>query len=127
MACRDILDEAAKRMEHVRERLVRAWLGKEYDEVRRMTFVKRDPHFRIVLEAADAGSVTRARVNDDNRRLVGVDAVLPAFLVDFGDTQQRIIDWTLEATPVQQGLGFEVEQRRQPRPLVLQHVVGPLA
>ena len=127
MAACYLLNKASKRMEHVRKGLPWTWLRKEYHEVHRMTFVKRNADFRVALEAADPRSMSGARVNYNNRRLVDVDAVIPTVIADLRNTKQRIIHGTFKTPCIQQSFGSEIEQRRKPRTLMLQHIVCPLA
>ena len=68
-----------------------------------------------------------AWIDDDDRRFFRIDAVIPAMRVDFGDAQQCIVDWPLEAARVQQRFVLEIQKRRQPGSLVLKHVVRALA
>jgi hypothetical protein len=109
MAACYLLNKASKCMEHVRKPLARTRLWKEYDEVHWVAFVKRNSHFRVALETTDARSVSRARVNDNNRWLVDVDAVVPAFITDLSNAKQRIVHGTFKTPCIQQGLGLEVE------------------
>ena len=47
-----------------------------------------DADFEVALEAADAGAMACARINDDDRRLCRVDAVVPALVASLRDAQQ---------------------------------------
>lgn len=71
-----------------------------------------------------ARAVPGARIDYDDRRFLGIDAVLPALLADLGDPEQGVVRRMPETTCVEDRLGLEVEKRRQPGPLVLQHGVG---
>ena len=73
----------------------------------------RDSHFGVALEPADSRPVAGARIDDDDRRLVRIDAVVPAVLANLGDAKQRIVGRPLEVAGVQQRLVLEGEQRRQ--------------
>lgn len=59
MAARDLLNERAKGMDHIRERLVGTRLGVEHCEIGWVAFMQRHADLGVVLEAADAGSVVR--------------------------------------------------------------------
>ena len=48
-------------------------IGIEDDEVHRMAGAQRDADFGVLLEAADARAVARARIDDDERALGVVD------------------------------------------------------
>ncbi len=91
MALAHELDEAAQRMEDINRRLAGAGLGEEDHEVDRMPGVHGDPYLRITLEAPDSRAVTRARIDDDDRWLRRVEAVLQARLPDRRDPEQRVV------------------------------------
>jgi hypothetical protein len=44
--------------------------------------------FRVALEAANAGAMAGAWIDNNDRRFVRIDAVVPAMPVDFRDAQQ---------------------------------------
>src|SRR3546814_13964397 len=48
-------------------------------------------------------------------------------VADFRDSQQRVVGRMVEPPRVEQRLVFAVEERRQPRALMLEHVVRALA
>ena len=114
-------------MQYVCQGLPRSRLRKEDDEINRMAFAHGHPDFGVALEAANAGAVAGARIDDDDRRFVSVEAVVPAMPVDFRDAQQCIVCGPFEAARVQQRFILEVQKRRQPGSLVLQHVVRALS
>ena len=126
MQFRYVLDEPPQCREHVSQGLTRARLGKEDHKVDRMADMEGDADFGVALEAADAGAVPGARINDDDRRLCRVDTVVPALVASLRDTQQGIVGGLLELARIEDHLGFEVEQRRQAGLLMLQHGVGAL-
>ena len=73
MALRDVLDEVRLGAADVLDRLPRDRLRQEADEVDGMAGAKRDADLALGLHAADSGSVSRARVDDNDRRLHGID------------------------------------------------------
>ncbi len=85
--------------------------------------MQRYPDLGIVLEAADAGTVASARVDDHVRAALGIhrDALWR------NDAQQRVVDRTLERATVHHDLIVEAQHRRQSLPLVLEEVVAALA
>ena len=81
------------------------------------------PDLRIVLEPADAGAVTAARVDDH----VGAPLGIHRHALRRNDAKQRVVDRTLERAPVHDHLMLEAQHRRQSLPLVLDEVVAALA
>ena len=57
--------ELLLRVADVEQRLAGLGIAEEDDEVDRMARAQRDADLRIVLEAADAGAVAGARIDDD--------------------------------------------------------------
>ena len=82
--------------------------------------------FGVVLEATDARSVPGARIEHHDRRLVRIDAIVPAVLAHLRNPQQSVVRRMVEATRVEDRLVFEVQERRQAGALMREHVVGPL-
>ena len=68
-----MLHELLLRLADVEQRLARLGIAEEDDEVDRVALAQRDADLRIVLEAADAGAVARARVDDHVRAPLGID------------------------------------------------------
>ena len=62
-----------------------------------MALVKRHADFGLALEPADSGPVAGTRINDDHRRLVGIDAIIPAIVADLDDPQERVVCRVFEA------------------------------
>ncbi len=98
-----LLDETPQCMQHVGERLSRAGLGEEHDEVDRVTLMQGHTDFGVALEAADSRPVPRARIDDDHRRFARIDAVLPAGVADLQDPEQRISGRANQSTTSPQG------------------------
>ena len=127
MARGDFADETPQRVVNIAQRLRRFGLGIENHKVDRVTLMQRHANLGVPLEPADAGSVPGARVHDDDRRLVGIDTVVPAVVPNLGNAQQRVVRRLIEAPRIQDRLVFEVEQRRQAGALVPDHVICALA
>ena len=85
--------------------------------------LQRHADLRIVLEAADAGAVAAARVDDH----VGAALGIHRHALGRNDAQQRVVDRPLERAPVHDHLVVEAQHRRQSLPLVLDEVVAALA
>ena len=60
--------------------IVWSWhrIGQESDEIARMPGLERDADFAVGLEAADAGTMSGARVDDDERPARWIDLGRPA-------------------------------------------------
>ena len=123
---RHVLDKLAKRRQHVRQGLAGAWFREEDDEVDRVAHVKGDADLGVALEAADAGTMARARVDDDDRRLCRIDAVVPALVSHLRDAQQCVVGRPLELARVEEHLRPEVQQCWKFQTLMLEHGVGAL-
>ena len=119
----NVVNELALGVAHVEQRLPGFGIREEDDEVHRMPFAQRYTHLGVVLEAADAGPVTAARVDDHVGPALGINA--HAFRRH--DSQQCVVDRTLERAPVHDHFVVEVQNRRQPVALVLDEVVPALA
>ena len=115
--------ELLLRRAHVEQRLAGFRLAEEDDEVDRVAFAQRHADLRIVLEAADPGTMTGARIDDDVRAPLRIHR----HALRRQDPHQRVVDRTLELAPVQHDLVVEVQQRRLAAALVLAVVVAALA
>ena len=73
MALGDDAHEFGFGVGHVRERLRRLGIRIEDHEVHRMARFQRDADFGVLFESADAGAVSRARIDDDERAQPIVD------------------------------------------------------
>ena len=73
MALGDVLDERSLCAADVFDRLSGFWLRQKADEVHGMAGAKRDADLAFRLHAANPGTVSRARVDNDDRRLQGID------------------------------------------------------
>ncbi len=65
----DFLNEAAQCLQHVAEGLPLARLREEGNEVNGMPFVERYSDLGVLFEAPDAGTMSRTRIDYDDRRL----------------------------------------------------------
>src|SRR6516165_5581065 len=108
-------------MKHIRHRLARRRLRKEYHEVDGMAFMRGDSDFGFTLEAPDPWSMARAGIENDDRRLHRIETILKAFVPIARDPQQRVVDGSLEAARIEDQLVVEIEQRRLPCPLMRDH------
>lgn len=105
----DLDNKAAQRVEHVGQRLTMLRLREEDDEIHGMALVHRQTNFRVALEAADSRSITCTRIDDDNRRFCRIDAIHPALVTDFDDSEQGIVRGALKLTRVEDHLKFEIK------------------
>ena len=109
---------------HCFDGLARQRLGKERHEITRMCVLQRDADLAVHLEAADAGAVACARVDDDERTLVrigrGVTCRHP-------ELHERVIRGPLELASIEDHVVFEDEHRRLPGLLVLDVIVAAVA
>ena len=127
MALGQRLDEAPQHVQHVLQCLPGHGLGEEDHEIDRVPLVERHAHFGVLLETADTGAMTGARIDDHYWRPGLVEAVVQKVLADPGDAQQGVIGRALQPAAVQDHLIVEVEQRWLAGLLMLKHVVGTLA
>ena len=118
-----VVHELALGVADIEQRLSRFGIREEDDEVHRMAAAQRDPDLGIVLEAADTRAVAAARVDDHVRAAPRVHR----HALRRNDTQQRVVDRTLERAPVHDHLVVEVQDRRQSLPFVLDEDVAALA
>ena len=107
----------------VANRLPGHGVGQKADEVTRVPGFQRDADFAIGLEAADAGTVTGARI-DNNKgplRRVDLDACRR------NDPHQTIIHRPFEAAAVHDQLGFKLQHVRRGLRHVLAILIAALA
>ena len=69
----DTFEERRFCVDDVLYRLSGDGLGEKADEIARMPGLERDANFALRLEAADAGSVPRSRIDDNEWPLILVD------------------------------------------------------
>ena len=98
-------------------------IGQKSDEVARMTGLECDADFAVGLESADAGTVSGARVNDNER---------PQLRIDFdasgrNDARKHIVHRALERASIDNKLRFVVEHVRRCFRHVLAILVPALA
>ena len=95
MAAADLGDEFGLGAHHVGERLPRLGMRAEDDEIDRVAVVQRDADLAVGLEAADAGAVAGARIDDH----VGA---LPVHHLDAGgrhDLEQHLVGRPRQVLP----------------------------
>jgi len=117
------MNEVTLGVAHVEQRLSRFGIREEDHEVHGVAFLQCHPDLRIVLEAADAGAMAAARVDDHEGAALGIDR----HPLRRNDAHQRVIDRPFERAPVQHHFIVEAQHRRQSLPLVLEEVVAALA
>jgi hypothetical protein len=118
-----VVDELALGGGNVEQRLAGLGEGVEDDEIDRVSRAQRDADLRVVLEAADAGAVSAARIDDHVRPAARVDR----HALGRDDAKERVVDRTRQRASVHDHFVLEVEHRRQALPLVLEEVVAALA
>ena len=94
---------------HGLDRLAGDRLREEHHEVARVGVLERDADLAVHLEAADAGAVAGARVDDDERPLLRVGQRAGRRRLD---PRQRVVRGALELAAVDDDLVVEDEQRR---------------
>ena len=105
MPLRDELDEARLGTADVLNRLPGNWSRQEADAVAGVPGLQRHTDFAVGLHPADARSVTRTGIENDEWPLSGIDAG-----ARWGnDTGQAVIHGTLQALPRHDDLVFEGE------------------
>ena len=125
-ACRMTLGHHAHefdlRIHDVGHGLARLGIRKEDDEIDRMSRAKRDTHFGIGLEPANARTMPRTRVDDDEwtQRVVDLDAGRR------NDANERVVDRPPESAAVRKYLVFVCEQRWLAGALVLDVIISAL-
>ena len=108
---------------HVGERLRARRVGGEDAEVDRVPAVQRDADLALALEAADAGAVPGARIDDD----VGAGVRAQRHARGRADRHQRIVDRPLEGRAVDDDVVVVGEHRRAALLLVVHELVAALA
>ena len=119
----DLFEEYRFGARDVLDGLARHGLRQEADEIAGMTGLERDADFAVGLEAADAGAMSRARVDHDKG---------PARRIDFdagrrNDPHQDIIDGPVERAAVNDKLDLVVEHVRRGLGQMLAVLVAALA
>jgi hypothetical protein len=122
----DRLDEAPQHMQNVGKRLSENGLGKEGNEIDRISFIERYSDFGVVLESSDAGTVSGTWIDNDHRRLAGIQARPGAVCVRRQDSQKHVVDRPFKNPGIEDRFEPEIQKRRQPGSFVLEHVVGTL-
>ena len=109
VALRDLFEEDRLGAADVFDRLPRNRLRQEADEVDRVAGAQRHADFALGLHAADPGSVAGARVDDDDRRLHGIDRHVRRR----DDAHERVIDRPLQGAAVEHDFGGEAQHMRR--------------
>ena len=127
MAACHFLDETTQRVQHVGDCLAWAWLGKEDDEIDRIPLMQGNTDFRLAFEAADTRAMTSTRIDNDDRRLGGVETIFDTVVGNASDAKQRIVCRLFEPASIENELVVEVKERRLASMVVGQQIVGTLA
>jgi hypothetical protein len=118
-----LVHELALRGAHIEQRLPGLRVDIEDHEIHRVPGAQQNADLRVVLEAADAGAVAAARVDDDVGALLGVDR----HALGRDDAHERVVDRPLERATVDHHLVLEAQHRRLTLLHVLEVVVAALA
>ena len=112
LGARDVLDG-----------LARHGVGQEADEIAGMAGLEGDADLAVGLEAADAGAVSGARIDDDERppRRIDLDARRR------NDAHEAVVDRPIERAAVDDELDLVVEHMRRGLGQVLAVLVAALA
>src|SRR5262249_3329400 len=116
------MHEPLLRLAHIEQRLAGLGLREKDYEVDGMPVAQRYADLRVVLEPANAGTVARARVDDDVRAAIRMH--LHAGRRD--DAHQRVVDGTFQRPSIEHSLVVEMQYWRQPLACLLDEVVATL-
>ena len=119
----DVLDEVCLGLDDVQQGLAGFGGMAEGDEVGGVPGTQALADLRVFLEAADAGAMAAARVDDDDRVLPCVDRSVGGRQ----DPQQRIVDRVGQVAPVYQDFIGKLQYQRVAGAFVGQGVVAALA
>ena len=120
---RDLLDKSCLGMTDIGDRLTGDRFRQEAHEVAGVPRAKHDADLAIVLHAANAGSVTGPGIEDDERPLLGIDCDASRR----NDSDQPIIDRTLESPTVEYQFALETLYMRRLSCVMVKIVVAALA
>ncbi len=109
MSLRDLLEKDRLGAAHVLDRLPRHRLRQEPDEIDGVSCAKRNADLALGLHAADPRAVARARIDNNDRRLQGVDRRIRWR----DDAHKRVIDRTLQLAAVEHDFGGEAQHMRR--------------
>ena len=123
VAARDLAQELGLGAHHIGQGLARFGMLAEDDEVDRVAAAQCNADLAVGLEAADAGAVARARIDDH----VGALPVQRLAAVWTHDLEQLVVGRTIEMACVEHQFIVVVEHRRSAGLLVGTVVVGALA
>ncbi len=98
-------DEGGLRPHHILHRLARNRIGGEADEITGMALAQGGADLAVGLEAANAGAMAGARIDDDDRALGGVDRQA----LWRGDADQAIVDRAGQIGAGQDDLAVEIQ------------------
>jgi len=105
---RDDAHEMRLRAAYVLDRLTRLWPRQEAYKIAGMARPQGDADLAVVLHAADAGAVTRARIEHNDGPLAGIDRDIRRRL----DTHEDVIDGFRQDAPVYKQFAVETEHMR---------------
>ena len=107
---------------NILDRLTRHRFGKETNEIAGVTRLHGDADLAVGLEAANAGTVARARIDDDKRpsRRIDLDAR------GRHNPHQGVVDRPIKAAAVDDKFGFVVEDVRNSLRLVFAILIAAL-
>ncbi len=94
----------------------------EADEIDRMAGAQRHADFAVGLHAADSGTVARARIDDNDRRLRGIGRHVRRR----NDAHERVVDRALQLAAVEHELGLEGQDMRDLLRRLRERGVAPL-
>src|SRR6516165_7325676 len=104
----DLFEKYCLRASNIFNRLAGHGVGKEADEIARMSGLERDADFAVGLETSDAGTVPGPRIDDDERTPCLIDCDTRGR----NDPHEAIIDGPLEFTAVHNELYLVVQHIR---------------
>ena len=111
LGARDILDS-----------LPRHWIRKEPNKVTWMASIEDHADLAVGFETADTRSMTRARIDDDERSPLLIDLNIRRW----NDSHERVIHWAFELATVDDKFCFKVQNMRSGLGLMLAKLVAAL-
>ena len=120
---RDLFDKPGLCLADIRDRLTGHRIRQKADKIAGMTCRKSDADLAVMLHAADARTVTGARVEYDEGSFAAIDR--SAFGRDHA--HQRVIHWAWQRATIEQEFDVEAEHVRRLAGVMLEIVVAALA